>query len=133
MSISESNIFDMNDQAELYIMFDHLLKTQNVIAIEPYYQHGDIVTTGIFENNANVIYMAIHIHFHRADNLAQMVVVYNDGEGSNETISADSIFKTGVTDNWTSTLNHTLAVIKYIVSATSATTFNFLGFKVTLA
>lgn len=129
----EQNIFNLNNQPELYIMLEHLIKTKEVLTIEPYYEHGSVGAIGIFVNDAKTLYIALQLEFSRSDNQNQMIITYKDDTGNNETIIADSIQDIGAVDSFKANIKYANTIFSYIVSAVSADDYSFIGFKIKIA
>lgn len=129
------NPFNINDPK--YIMLSHIITDQDallpneLISIEPYYQHG-LPAAPIFGPGVpEFIYMCDSFHFFRDDQLAQMIYQITDENGFQPVVVADTISNVGP-PLWQSHIRQTDFILRSISVIASITYWEFIGWRLTL-
>lgn len=127
--------FNINDPK--YVMLSHIITNQDallpveLIAIEPYYQHGIPAAPLFGAGEAQFIYMCSSFDFFRDDQLAQIIYQITDENGFQPAVVADTIANVGP-PLWQSHIRQTDFILRSISVIANTTYWEFIGWRLTL-
>jgi hypothetical protein len=127
----KDNIFDPRLQTQYFIMLDHLLRTREVINIEPLYFHGSPLGK-LYTDDAAKLYIVVKSSWFQNDELAQMQVIYKDEDDNSFLFIAQSIFAVGVADRYVLDMGKSDYILKFYASTLEVVFTTWIGYEITL-